>query len=788
MPEYDVFLCHATPDKSAVEKIGRQLHDAGLKPFLDKSNLIPGRNIQPSLEQAMTHSASCAVFIGPDERGPWQSKEIQLALQRQIREPEFGVIPVFLPGCPSTDELTEASGFLMLNLGVDFRSGLDDSDALHRLISGIRGESPRLAAARRRRSGEPGKLTIELRLENNRLTRHYLGPYGPLAPEQSSDWQTIQQIFQGWFDQGAVFLQQKNLDRKRFGDRVFCLLFGDNPEQCSRRVLGEVFGERKHPPNPNRHPLRIRLHPNDPLLANLPWSCLRWENHSLKDMFWTLELAAPTNDGMNWPTSEVPFGTPCQVLLIAPHQEHFDSVRHVRAIKEKFEELWPGTELPREARDRFGVESAIRARRPQIVYFYGQARVISDTMNLLLENSGPALDPGSFQGLWPSGAEPKILFLNLVEDDLLHPTWAARAFSDYFQLVVVQHSPADRVQQARDSVLRWFDELFTNDDPHVDPVGMLHCHSLETATAWTRYHKLQIRTSDRIRHSALRPLARMLLNRDEQRDKALRATSDLTGDGNLRVICLLSYGGPGNMAEIFGQQIYTFLEQRHTGTSTLLKSLSLYLPPGDLDRGAVDRQLREPLGLDELDSLKQGLAGLRPLVADNPWMVSLLNWQVLHLPEIRTSPLMTWLQYCRTTLVDACPDDMSLLSCLILEAPEERHDRLAALFNALSRDPQFRSPAFRLEVLDPLDRVNETHLADYLASNNCHCPEEIREDMQWLIYQDARGVFERTAELIDDAEMIPGPGWWGLRDRLVARHGEPAQAREVIDYRSFEDP
>ncbi len=70
---YHVFLSHSSEDKPAVERLARRLRDeAGLKPFLDDWDLVPGTHWQPALEQALANSETVAVFFGPSGAGPWR--------------------------------------------------------------------------------------------------------------------------------------------------------------------------------------------------------------------------------------------------------------------------------------------------------------------------------------------------------------------------------------------------------------------------------------------------------------------------------------------------------------------------------------------------------------------------------------------------------------------------------------------------------------------------------------------------------------------------------------------
>jgi hypothetical protein len=144
---YDVFLSHSSADKDAVEAVARRLEDeAGLRPFLDKWHLIPGNPWQEELDQALDSSRTCAVFIGPHEIDPWENEEMRVALMDQVKRPGFRVIPVLLPGAmlPHRGRLPR---FLTSLTWVDFRAGLDDAEAFHRLVSGIKGQAPGAATS-----------------------------------------------------------------------------------------------------------------------------------------------------------------------------------------------------------------------------------------------------------------------------------------------------------------------------------------------------------------------------------------------------------------------------------------------------------------------------------------------------------------------------------------------------------------------------------------------------------------------------------------------------------------
>ncbi|GAK57548.1 tetratricopeptide TPR_2 [Candidatus Vecturithrix granuli] len=138
---YDVFLSYNSEDHEAVEKIAIYLHDqAGLHVWFDIWEIIPGVFTMDQLEQGLSSSTTCAVFVGKTGEGPWQKREVETALRQQIHHSEFRVIPVLLLDAPRVPELPM---FLAENMWVDFRGkGLNDDVALWRLECGIRGMAP----------------------------------------------------------------------------------------------------------------------------------------------------------------------------------------------------------------------------------------------------------------------------------------------------------------------------------------------------------------------------------------------------------------------------------------------------------------------------------------------------------------------------------------------------------------------------------------------------------------------------------------------------------------------
>jgi hypothetical protein len=146
---FDVFLCHNSSDKEAVERVGQQLRDAGLAPWLDVWEIEAGQRWRVELERQLGTIPCAAVFVAADGIGPWQDREVDVILDEMVRR-DGRVIPVLLPGCPVKPELP-----LLLRSfhWVDFRG--DEQEAILSLVRGILGSKRVAPAAIGKRGGFP---------------------------------------------------------------------------------------------------------------------------------------------------------------------------------------------------------------------------------------------------------------------------------------------------------------------------------------------------------------------------------------------------------------------------------------------------------------------------------------------------------------------------------------------------------------------------------------------------------------------------------------------------------
>ena len=114
---YDAFLSHAHEDAGIVEALASRLSDSGLLVWLDRWELVPGEPWQQAVEFGLGQAQACVVCIGSQAPSGWFRQEIECALNRQVEEPAFRVIPLLLPGT----SLERIGGWLKLRWGRSWR-------------------------------------------------------------------------------------------------------------------------------------------------------------------------------------------------------------------------------------------------------------------------------------------------------------------------------------------------------------------------------------------------------------------------------------------------------------------------------------------------------------------------------------------------------------------------------------------------------------------------------------------------------------------------------------------
>lgn len=137
---FDVFLSYLQPDLDWVTKLASNLEDKeGFHVWLDKWLSVPGKSWIQEKADGINQSRCVAVCIGKQTPHGWFQQEIERAQNKQASDPDFRVIPVYLPGANS--DIINTSDFLNLKIWVDFRDS-DQGHAFHLLVCGIKGIPP----------------------------------------------------------------------------------------------------------------------------------------------------------------------------------------------------------------------------------------------------------------------------------------------------------------------------------------------------------------------------------------------------------------------------------------------------------------------------------------------------------------------------------------------------------------------------------------------------------------------------------------------------------------------
>lgn len=137
--EFDAFLSHSHDDAEWVEQLAQRLEDeCRFRVWLDRWRLVPGESWQQEMGIGLEQAKTCVVCVGSTTPAGWFRQEIERALDIQVKDGSFRVIPLLLPGASAQN----VSQFLTLRTWVDFRNGKDQHYAFHVLKCGINGEPP----------------------------------------------------------------------------------------------------------------------------------------------------------------------------------------------------------------------------------------------------------------------------------------------------------------------------------------------------------------------------------------------------------------------------------------------------------------------------------------------------------------------------------------------------------------------------------------------------------------------------------------------------------------------
>jgi hypothetical protein len=102
MDSWRIFLSHAGEETQAARELALWLREMGVQVWLDVDELKPGDLWSAALEKAIQDANAFAVYVGRSGVQRWVDLELRAALDRNIREPKFRIIPVLGPGADAS--------------------------------------------------------------------------------------------------------------------------------------------------------------------------------------------------------------------------------------------------------------------------------------------------------------------------------------------------------------------------------------------------------------------------------------------------------------------------------------------------------------------------------------------------------------------------------------------------------------------------------------------------------------------------------------------------------------
>src|SRR5438876_12253300 len=97
--KYDVYLCYNPGDESSVKKIGNQLRERKITPWLYNWDIRPGTSRQNAIEQQIEYNPAAVIFFGKAGIDSGQKQEIYAWLL-EFSKRNCPVIPVLLEDAP----------------------------------------------------------------------------------------------------------------------------------------------------------------------------------------------------------------------------------------------------------------------------------------------------------------------------------------------------------------------------------------------------------------------------------------------------------------------------------------------------------------------------------------------------------------------------------------------------------------------------------------------------------------------------------------------------------------
>ena len=610
----------------------------------------------------------------------------------------------------------------------------------------------------------PPLVYLELTTTETQLQRRYRihrsNGGQPRRLPVDSDWAGLRERLRRWNTVGTSVSQDS-----AFGDDLYQALFGPAGNRAASQIAAAAWQRR--PDHPRHRPLQLRIVTDDPLLAGLPWQQTRCDGALLVKDGWSFALAQAIDECR----ADLTCRLPGRVLAFIPNgdapeqaslQHHrIDTclgnlwsdkgeghVLHSRRVRQ-----WPPTEPPGDA--------------PCLLYVETHGRVWRDLLQLQ-DGNGQWLYPGD---LISEPGRPWIMFLNLqVKDGEDAKPARIKGLAEDYPLLIVQRHLRGQRSDAAYRALQWLRAIMCQKHP----VESAHHELLVTTAIHAGFHHWRPQYHDGAPVLSDHERARLRLDRSRQRSKIKDEVDRMMDSHDTRVVATFAYGVDGNQPELFAEQIRETLLQH--GLKPQIQSRIVHQPD---DEAVTDASLNSAF-YDALDAAdpNEPLANVlsakrpprRPGGAHNTLL--LFHWRRGE-GVWDQGARAAWERFCRKTLTQVCPPDLSILAVLPFAIENNKLIDLASEVKLLRQQDRKRRD-YRLVPLPPLDRVDNDEVHTFLLEEmDKSFGDDLLADLPDLIILEAskgesrdEAPFDVTAKVLQRGFDL---GWDTLRDELQQR-------------------
>ncbi|MGO8673144.1 MAG: toll/interleukin-1 receptor domain-containing protein [Capsulimonadaceae bacterium] len=131
--QFDAFISYSSGDRVEVQRVHDALSKRGLRIWMDQYDIPLGQPFRRHIESILGDVKAVVVCVGANALGPWQSAEVDIAVDRQARGR-----CITIPLCLSGVALTELPLLLARLNGCKLSGGPEDEAVFDRVAKAIR--------------------------------------------------------------------------------------------------------------------------------------------------------------------------------------------------------------------------------------------------------------------------------------------------------------------------------------------------------------------------------------------------------------------------------------------------------------------------------------------------------------------------------------------------------------------------------------------------------------------------------------------------------------------------